>query len=132
MVESWRKKQDLQASGGAKQLKKLSKMGARGDVYCILKCEGQIKRTALARGHQNPVWKEDVAFKSVQISSELLVRFPLLLSTSTLAKSSWPSGSRKRCQCGEHCPHKYPSQILAPSSHLWPYSLGRCSPACTQ
>jgi len=77
MVESWRKKLEGQAgaSSGAKQLKKLGKMGARGDVYCILKCEGQVKRTALAKGHQNPVWKEDVAFKSVQISSELLVCF---------------------------------------------------------
>lgn len=75
LIETWRKKLDSQtASKTATQtLKNLSKMSFRGDVYCVLKCESQIKRTALAKGHQNPVWKEDVAFKSVQISSELQV-----------------------------------------------------------
>ena len=75
-MESWRKKLESQATSGRgpEPLKKLGKMSARGDVYCILKCEGQVKRTALAKGHQNPVWKEDIAFKSVQIGSELQVR----------------------------------------------------------
>lgn len=57
---------------------KLRAMGARGDVYCMLRCEGLVKRTALARGHQHPVWKEDIAFKSVQISSDLQVGSSLI------------------------------------------------------
>ena len=75
LVESWRKKLESQAtSKGSQPLKKLGKISAKGDVYAILKCEGQVKRTALAKGHQNPVWKEDIAFKSVQITSELQVQ----------------------------------------------------------
>ena len=74
-MESWRKKLESQATGkGSPSLKQLGKMSAKGDVYAILKCEGQVKRTALAKGHQNPVWKEDIAFKSVQITSELQVQ----------------------------------------------------------
>ena len=52
---------------------RLKKSLAKGDVYCTVKCEGQVKRSAVARGHESPVWKEDMAFKSVQISSELQV-----------------------------------------------------------
>ena len=79
-MESWRKKLESQATGkGGESLKKLGKISAKGDVYAILKCEGQVKRTALAKGHQNPVWKEDIAFKSVQITSELQVHISNVL-----------------------------------------------------
>lgn len=74
LVESWRKKLESQAAGKGESLKKLGKISTKGDVYAILKCEGQVKRTALAKGHQNPMWKEDIAFKSVQITSELQVQ----------------------------------------------------------
>ena len=52
----------------------MNKTLAKGDVYCTVSCEGQTKRSAVAKGHENPVWKEDMAFKSVQITSELKVR----------------------------------------------------------
>ena len=75
LVESWRRREERtkgSALPGTQQLK--DKLRAkRGDVYCVLKCEGQEKRTALAFGHQNPVWREDIAFKSVRISSDLQV-----------------------------------------------------------
>lgn len=82
LVESWRKKEDKEkqpstslpsAKSPKAQQVKLRAIGTRGAVYCILRCEGQVKRTALARGHHNPVWKEDIAFKSVRISSDLQV-----------------------------------------------------------
>ena len=78
-METWRKKEEKgdqspTAQLSTEKLRKLRAMGStRSDVYCVLRCEGQVKRTALARGHQNPVWKEDIAFKSVQISSDLQV-----------------------------------------------------------
>ena len=34
----------------------------------------QVKRTGLAVGMQHPSWREDLAFKAVQISSDLQVR----------------------------------------------------------
>lgn len=46
---------------------------ARGDVYCVLRCEGGVRRTALAAGRPAPVWREDVAFKTVGIGSDLQV-----------------------------------------------------------
>ena len=33
----------------------------------------QVKRTGLAVGFQHPTWKEEINFKDVQISSDLLV-----------------------------------------------------------
>ena len=45
---------------------------ARGDVYCVLRCEGGVRRTALAASLA-PVWREDVAFKTVGIGSDLQV-----------------------------------------------------------
>ena len=77
LVETWRKKEE-KAKGRAEQLKSFKPLRVRGDVYCVLQCEGQVKRTALAKGHLNPVWKEDIAFKSVRISSDLQVLFLVL------------------------------------------------------
>ena len=45
----------------------------RGDVYCVLRCEGGVRRTALATSRQAPVWREDIAFKAVGIGSDLQV-----------------------------------------------------------
>ena len=45
----------------------------RGDVYCVLRCEGGVRRTALAASRPAPVWREDVAFKAVSIGSDLQV-----------------------------------------------------------
>lgn len=38
-----------------------------------LQCEHQVKRTSVAVGQAHPVWKEEVNFKSVQITSDLQV-----------------------------------------------------------
>ncbi|DBA93880.1 TPA: hypothetical protein ACH3X3_013925 [Trebouxia sp. C0006] len=46
---------------------------ARSEVYCTLQCESQMKRTSVAMGQAHPVWKEEVTFKSVQITSDLQV-----------------------------------------------------------
>ncbi|KAL0042783.1 hypothetical protein WJX79_011021 [Trebouxia sp. C0005] len=46
---------------------------ARSEVYCTLQCENQVKRTSVAMGQAHPVWKEEVTFKSVQITSDLQV-----------------------------------------------------------
>ena len=46
---------------------------ARGDVYCVLRCEGAVRRTALATGQPAPVWREEMAFKTVGIGSDLQV-----------------------------------------------------------
>lgn len=45
----------------------------KGHVYCILTCEGQVKRTSLAVGHVQPAWNEEVTFRAVQITSDLQV-----------------------------------------------------------
>lgn len=45
----------------------------RGGFYCIMHCEGQVLRTNVAPGHPYPVWRHEVSFKSVQISSDLKV-----------------------------------------------------------
>ena len=45
----------------------------RGDVYCVLRCEGRVRRTALAPSQPAPVWQEDIAFKTVGIGSDLQV-----------------------------------------------------------
>jgi len=47
---------------------------ARGDVYCVLRCEGHVRRTALAPGRPAPAWHEDVAFKAVSVGSDLQAR----------------------------------------------------------
>jgi hypothetical protein len=47
---------------------------ARGDVYCVLRCEGHVRRTALAPGRPAPAWHEDMAFKAVSIASDLQAR----------------------------------------------------------
>lgn len=82
LISAWRKsderaetRADLSQSVSLKKKteRRLRKTLAKGDVFCTVKCEGQCKRTAVAKGHENPAWKEDVAFKSVQISSELQV-----------------------------------------------------------
>lgn len=38
-----------------------------------MQCENQVKRTSVAMGQAHPVWKEEVTFKSVQITSDLQV-----------------------------------------------------------
>lgn len=102
-MEAWRKKEEKpdrtrsaspkrssdspRAQSRTEQLKRRA-MSARGDVYCILRCEGQVKRTALARGHQHPVWKEDIAFKSVQISSDLQVWDPANAGLLSMTRDS--------------------------------------------
>ena len=52
----------------------------KGDVYCVLSCEGQVKRTSLAVGHRHPVWEEEVTFRAVQITSDLQVCPPSAMS----------------------------------------------------
>ena len=47
---------------------------ARGDVYCVLRCEGGIRRTVLATSRPAPVWRENFAFKTVGIGSDLQVK----------------------------------------------------------
>ena len=44
----------------------------RGGLYCVLQCEGQTKHTALVSSSR-PAWKQELSFKSVQISSDLQV-----------------------------------------------------------
>ena len=45
------------------------------DPGLLLQAEGHIKRTALAGGTAaRPAWKQELSFKSVQISSDLQVR----------------------------------------------------------
>lgn len=61
---------------------------ARREVYCILNCEQQTKRTSLATGQSHPKWNEEIAFKSVQISSDLQVRSVL----SQTCLFSWIDG----------------------------------------
>ncbi len=48
--------------------------GRKGGLYCVLQCEGQTKHTAMVSGSR-PAWKQELSFKSVQISSDLQVRF---------------------------------------------------------
>ena len=51
----------------------------KGGLYCVLQCEGQTKHTAMVSGNR-PSWKQELSFKSVQISSDLQVAIyqPLL------------------------------------------------------
>lgn len=42
-------------------------------VAVCVQCESQVKRTSVAMGQAHPVWKEEVTFKSVQITSDLQV-----------------------------------------------------------
>ena len=49
------------------------RLGRRGDVYCLLAAEGRVRRTALAAG-PDPAWREELSFRSVQISSDLQAR----------------------------------------------------------
>ena len=51
-------------------------------LYAVTQCEDQVKRTQVTGGQQHPVWKEDVTFKSVQITSDLQVSFVALCGTS--------------------------------------------------
>ena len=44
----------------------------RGGLYCVLQCEGQTRHTALVSSSR-PAWKQELSFKSVQISSDLQV-----------------------------------------------------------
>jgi Ca2+-dependent lipid-binding protein len=46
-----------------------------GDLesYVVLECQGQVKRTSVATKSKNPHWDEELAFKSVQIESDLTV-----------------------------------------------------------
>ena len=46
--------------------------GRKGGLYCVLQCEGHTKHTAMAAG-SHPAWKQELSFKSVQISSDLQV-----------------------------------------------------------
>ena len=46
--------------------------GRKGGLYCVLQCEGQTKHTAMVSGSR-PAWKQELSFKSVQISSDLQV-----------------------------------------------------------
>ena len=83
LISAWRRSDERaetraessqSASLKQKTERRLRKSLAKGDVYCTVKCEGLTKRSAVAKGHENPAWKEDMAFKSVQISSELQVK----------------------------------------------------------
>ena len=51
---------------------------ARAEVCVMVQCESQMKRTSVAMGQAHPVWKEEVTFKSVQITSDLQVNLCLL------------------------------------------------------
>ena len=44
----------------------------RGGLYCVLRCEGHTKHTALVSSSR-PAWKQELSFKSVQISADLQV-----------------------------------------------------------
>ncbi len=66
----------------------------RGGTYALLQCEGQVLRTPLALGRYNPVWRHEVSFKSVQISSDLKVDSgPQVASSSTVK-----TGSTSKCK----------------------------------
>ncbi len=54
----------------------------RAKVCVMVQCENQMKRTSVAMGQAHPVWKEEVTFKSVQITSDLQVSFRLLTAHS--------------------------------------------------
>ena len=43
------------------------------DAALAVKCEDQLKRRITALRKQHPIWKEEVTFKSVQITSDLQV-----------------------------------------------------------
>lgn len=50
----------------------------------VVQCENQVKRTSVAMGQAHPVWKEEVTFKSVQITSDLQVGLCLPTAYSTV------------------------------------------------
>ena len=64
----------LQSSSSRDFGRNLAKRLARrkGGLHCVLQCEGQIKHTALVSSSR-PAWKQELSFKSVQISSDLQV-----------------------------------------------------------
>ncbi len=57
---------------------------ARAQLCVMVQCENQVKRTSVAMGQAHPVWKEEVTFKSVQITSDLQVSFCSLTAHSTV------------------------------------------------
>lgn len=55
---------------------------ARAKLCVIMQCENQVKRTSVTMGQAHPVWKEEVTFKSVQITSDLQVSLRALTAHS--------------------------------------------------
>ena len=55
---------------------------ARAELCLMVQCESQMKRTSVAMGQAHPVWKEEVTFKSVQITSDLQVSLCALTAHS--------------------------------------------------
>ncbi|KAL3144166.1 hypothetical protein ABBQ32_003950 [Trebouxia sp. C0010 RCD-2024] len=81
LMDTWlsgQSKRGEASQGSRKAVHKLNSIkarlrNARSEVYCTLQCENQVKRTSVAMGQAHPVWKEEVTFKSVQITSDLQV-----------------------------------------------------------
>lgn len=70
---------------GKKHMQYTTAHGHSKASRCLcVQCENQVKRTSVAMGQAHPVWKEEVTFKSVQITSDLQVSTPLTIL------SSWP------------------------------------------
>ncbi|KAK9808775.1 hypothetical protein WJX72_003363 [[Myrmecia] bisecta] len=79
LMESWmhreKRKLKLGVAGATQSLAGLQARlrSGRTELYCVLQCQNQVKRTQLASGASHPVWKEEVTFKAVQITSDLQV-----------------------------------------------------------
>ena len=71
-----------------------NRQGSKSKVVCVMvQCENQMKRTSVAMGQAHPVWKEEVTFKSVQITSDLQVSFCSLTAHSIVLTRLCPGAN---------------------------------------
>ena len=102
MQDLFNKKYLMSKASASRALRQETRVG-RSEVYAVLNCEDQERRTGPAMGLKHPDWKEEVAFRNISASSDIQVqlqssshneaedRFHALLA---LLAHSYPHGYR--------------------------------------
>lgn len=64
------KKYLMSKKSASRALRQETRVG-RSEVYAVLKCEDQERRTGPAMGLKHPDWKEEVSFRNISASSDI-------------------------------------------------------------
>ena len=72
MHDIFNKQYLMSKRSASRALRQETRVG-RSEVYTVLRCEDQERRTAPVMGLKHPDWKEEVSFRNISASSDIQV-----------------------------------------------------------